>query len=202
MMGCSMELWAEVRATDGWNKTAAFVHDDLFQNYDCFAVMAGVRDYHGYEPIFRLRGAPPDYRPCEYDDVRGPTSWLTAAEIMAFDWTKMVHKTGILKALFLPYWWKYNRPCGRPDSEVTEIRQGESYDLGGCRPFDDIFAEVEAWEQNNPGRSMPKSLGEQKVVIEWDEPYSIAGQYLLTTLLPQMWRLGKPDDLRIVFEFS
>src|SRR3990167_8545130 len=106
------DRWREARAERTW-----YDH----RNYDCFAILANVRNGFGvagiatgggFTPISAPRGLPPDMSPevarLDYshpehdedsDDVslgEHSRSWLTLAELLACDWTRVTTKRGYI----------------------------------------------------------------------------------------------------------
>lgn len=90
-MGTDIHLRAQVRRQGEW-------HDEVvpskllgWRNYSVFAALAGVRNSDGVPPIAPPRGLPDDLRgaepdPAEIADCCHDTSWLTLAELQAYDW--------------------------------------------------------------------------------------------------------------------
>ena len=51
-------------------------------------------------------------------------------------------------------------------------------------------------------RELPESLKDLYTKVEWEQPYyEVAKQFLWETL-PRLWRLGRPEDVRIVYFFD
>ncbi len=91
-MGCDITAFAESREADGaW--TARPVPDDFeWRNYSVYAFLAGVRNYSAITPISEPRGLPEDVSEdadaaCgRLDGDTHSRSWLTLAELRAFDY--------------------------------------------------------------------------------------------------------------------
>ena len=119
-MGTDIHCHLERRTAAGqpWERVAdAAVVDD--RNYNLFAMMADVRNGHGFAgvrtgegfaPIARPRGLPDD---CCLDVMMAAErwagnghshSWLTIAEIMSYDWSQTTTLTGIVDLPQLARW--------------------------------------------------------------------------------------------------
>jgi hypothetical protein len=210
--------------------------DQLYtsRNYDVFAILADVRNGRGFAgidtgdgfvPIAEERGLPDDLSPRlkTFFDAHGvdhTPSWLTLAELLAYDWTQRTKKRGVVG----PSEWAVFREQGEPRSYSGDV-QG-----GGVRHFTpERFEEV--WQQVRAEFSLPEqrwashhlkggSWGEPEVSpelrrfreiigsdqpycrVEWEVPYYRAARDFFGTVIPQLLRLGAPDDVRIVFYFD
>lgn len=90
-MGCDIHATAEVRTGDGWRASDWLVFDG--RNYGIFGFLADVRNYSHSPVIAEPRGMPDDVTP----EVRGggewtdahSHSWLTLAELLAYDYEQV-----------------------------------------------------------------------------------------------------------------
>ncbi len=138
-MGCDIHLTVEVRRNGAWQREPAPAGRDEFaekyghaprwysgRHYDMFALLAGVRNYNGIEPIAEPRGVPdgasPEYLADaeEYGCDGHSHSWHTLADLQAYDWTKTSTHTGIANALQFMVW----RADGRPRSWCRSVLGG------------------------------------------------------------------------------
>lgn len=126
-MGCDIHAVIERRTTYGnryeWLNSG---DPDIGRNYEMFAVLAGVRNHHDVEPIAEPRGLPAcegwgepysdgsrwlrftdwEERPCSYIVEKAESygldmhsaSWLTLAEIKAFDTEQEVDDQALIVA--------------------------------------------------------------------------------------------------------
>lgn len=139
-MGCDIHCYVERREKNGewtsaekWSKrqriSAPYLEN---RNYDLFAILASVRNGHGFAgvktgsgfvPISPPRGLPADTSPqvrAEGERWEGgghSHSHLTVAEIMAYDWTQTSVKTGIVGLRQLGRW----KILGAPESWSGDI---------------------------------------------------------------------------------
>lgn len=89
---------------DGKDNDLEFGHGDGepfgWRNYGVFGFLAGVRNYSGIAPISEPRGLPPEFSDyCSYEgefDLGDHSfSWLSVAELVAFDYERiMVDRRG------------------------------------------------------------------------------------------------------------
>jgi len=151
-MGTDIHMAVEVRKDGVWQNVTPFRNGytpepEYYEerNYDLFAILADVRNGYGFAgvvtssgfvPLDQPRGIPPNAS----DDVRKwceggdhSHSYCTVAELLAYDWTRMVFKPG------------------------------------------------------NPGGEVP---------------YYACCRCFLSETMPMLWRLGAPEDVRIVFWFD
>lgn len=102
--------WAAKQPADNWSHKRAEVTWYSDRNYDCFAVLADVRNNGHITPIATPRGFPDDLsdgvralldenRPDDCDDVwMGDHShtWLLLSEVLAYDWDKGTLNDGVV----------------------------------------------------------------------------------------------------------
>jgi hypothetical protein len=115
------------------------------------------------KPISEPRGLPKDIDPVVVDDFEfgdHSQSWLTLAELQAYDWTRSVKK------------------CAYVSPEVFER-------WDGTHPP----REYAAWSSNG-------------IPVAWEQPVSTTCEDFVEYVLPELARLGAPDDVRIVFGFD
>jgi hypothetical protein len=201
------------------------------RNYDLFAIFAdvrngrgfaGVKTGEGFTPISPPRGIPADCC-AEYRDVAEgwgvdghSHSWLTVADIMSYDWTQTTTKRGVVR----PQEWAAWKLNGQPESWCGGI--GGSGILTVSPQRMEAAAKVvtggDLWKLFHDGGNAFKSgplgvavyknlggagdHGEAVTEVSWTIPYYDAGSHFLGSALPRLWRLGAPEDVRIVFFFD
>lgn len=197
-------------------------HDDQFltsRNYDLFGILANVRNGYGfagtptgagYVPMFAPRGVPnnasSEYKAVveRYGADGHSHSWASVAEIMAYDWTQKTTKTGWVNPEQRAEW----KSRGKPQEWASMIAGGNVKHLseaefsrawaavaGGINPYWNIEKNLAAFVTELGG-------GTPVCEVSWPKFYYEAGAELLGEVLPRLWRLGKPDDVRIVFFFD
>jgi hypothetical protein len=88
-MGCDIHSYVEIRNGNQWESSLNEVFD--YRNYGLFGFLADVRNYSHSPVIAEPRGLPDDVSPelrAEYDEWGDchSTSWLTLAELLAYDY--------------------------------------------------------------------------------------------------------------------
>jgi hypothetical protein len=202
-MGCDIHEWVEVRdpsANDVGPWKLSSYDPELFRNYDMFAILANVRNGHGFAgvktgegfiPISMPRGVPEDasdeYKhQVEEWGVDGHShSWLTLREIREFDWNQTTEKQGWVDA---SEYQTFKRE-GRPRSWSGGVGGGSVKHVTN-EQMDEIVA-----KGGEPGFSY-------YTLVKWTIKYRDYCGYLLDEVLPEMAKLGEPDDVRLVFFFD
>lgn len=161
---------------------------DPGRNYLLFSILAGVRG-DGI-PIAPPRGLPNDvsarvFREAERYGPDGHShSWLTLAELQAYDWAAPLHNRGIVGVD------EYIEYCdtGAPSTWVI----GHHRDLISN-------AEMDAYLISRcPGADV-RSL---YTAISWTVPYETYCAPFVQRIMPELAKLGAPSDVRIVFWFA
>jgi len=228
----SADTWTDDEYEPGRKKVAYSGRFYTGRNYDLFSILAdvrngvgfaGVKTGDGFVPMADPRGLPSD---CS-DAVRAESdAWdadghshssLTVAEIMAYDWTQTTRKSGWVD----PVGWAEWKSSGAPNSWCGMIS-------GGGVSFVPEKAFQSAWvkvrdaagypEQRHASAHLrPLSSGKNPDLdafvrelgdgspyceVEWGVSYVEAGQEFLGRTLPRLWRLGAPEDVRVVFWFD
>lgn len=198
------------------------------RNYGLFAILANVRNGYGfagvdtgdgYVPISKPRGLPQDASPNvkrsseEWDGDGHSHSHFTVAELLAYDWTQVTKRRGWVD----PVEWAKWRDFGKPVGWSGGVGGGET------RHYTPNEFEV-AWKALREERGYPeqryasahlcaseygdlaafcsKLEGSPYCQVEWNQPYyEVVGEFLGETM-PRLWRLGRPEDVRIVFWFD
>lgn len=214
----SADKWTPDQYAEADEKPLALDYDNSFyhdRNYDLFAILADVRNGQGFAgcdtgdgfvPISEQRGLPDDVTAIvkEQSDNYGcdghSHSWLTVAELLAYDWTQETKHRGYVSAIEYSKWNQYRRERG-------ECPEGYCGDVGGgaIRKVTETEMKV-LLEPFGADRAMePQIIAALHSVycqVEWSQPYYKTARRFLSDCLPRLWRLGKPDDVRIVFWFD
>lgn len=190
------------------------------RNYDLFAMLANVRNGYrfagcdtgdGFVPICEPKGLPDDVSPqVKADSDRWGSdghshSWLTVAELMAYDWTQTTKHRGWLNAVEFHRWDRWPRSQGEPPDEwcggVSGPRISHVSEV-------EMKRRVDAIKPPEPGgsiameKAIKASLGDYYCLCEWTTPYMRSAREFLSSTMPRLWRLGAPEDVRIVFWFD
>ena len=127
-MGCDIHLYVERRENGQWVSADKWTPNPYYENrfytgrnYELFAMLADVRNSGGITPIAAPRGLPADVSP----EVKGESdrwasdghshSWLTIAELNAYNWQQPVKYEGCVDAENYLKWKTFGEPeswCG------------------------------------------------------------------------------------------
>ncbi len=192
-------------------------YDD--RNYSLFAILADVRNGYGFAGLdtgdgFNVIAAPrglPDDMSCALasltewvagiSEMHTP-SWLTLAEIDAFDWNQTAVKRGFVNGLEYEEWARTRHEdnphppgyCALPGPEMTQVSEEDMQMMVAAIKNDDPPA---VWRPK-----IKTQLDETYSHITWRESYRCAAGSFMTVTLPKMRQLGPPDDVRCVFWFD
>lgn len=190
------------------------------RNYDLFAILADVRNGHGFAgvktgqgfvPIAVPKGWPEDC--CAElkavgEEIDHTPSWLTVAELMAYDWTRTTTKQGIVT----PQQWALWKLRGLPEEYSGGVSGGTVRHISNAAmeaaalPWkEDLWALFH--DRNDAVKTLIASVDDRPYAsvytqVSWEIPYYEAGSEFLSATLPRLWRLGHPEHVRIVFYFD
>jgi hypothetical protein len=236
-MGCDIHLYVEKRANqshdwesaDKWTKdrddSVMRVDQEFYdgRNYRLFSILANVRNGHGFAgvktgdgfvPISEPRGLPSDVSPNvaalseSWGEDGHSHSYLTVAEIMAFDWTQVSNLCGVLTGEEFEDWTRWGRARGHApkgwsggvtgpqvrnitEEEMTEIVERARKHCVENKLYCEAFTAY-----------IRKATENLYVSCEWTQPYYACVGDFISHVLPRLWRLGSPENVRIVFWFD
>lgn len=187
------------------------------RNYDLFAMLANVRNGSGFAgvdtgngfiPIHEPRGVPDDACPevvkaNEYWDSDGHShSWATVKELMEYDWTRTTKKRGWVSPKEFAGYYLSGRPKawsgGVSGDSVQHISNEEM--LERISPDGKKFTWKDYHHIEDEG---PFNLKVNYYTqVEWEVHYYEPAKEFLSEVLPQLWRMGSPEDVRIVYWFD
>lgn len=151
------------------------------------------------------------------EDVHS-ASWFTVQELMDYDWTQTVVNKGVVSLVSYWEWRRWRRGEGLPPEsysggiwgpKITHITESEAdvlidKALGAAREkakTDKIG--IGNWLSYNEEKEAVLNAGpDVHLSVAWTEPYYQMADEFLSKLMPKLWRLGKPEDVRIVFWFD
>ncbi|MGI9405256.1 MAG: hypothetical protein ACR2O4_02700 [Hyphomicrobiaceae bacterium] len=217
----SCDQWEEV--TDGdyrglysLVRSRTDFYDD--RNYDLFAILANVRNGFGtagldtgdgFNVIAKPKGLPADMSPEVFEtadwevDHMGchSASWLTLAEILAFDWDQTTVKRGFVNGAEYEEWVRSRRKKGQGPS-------GHAAGVGSTKRLseEEMQKTTDAIKGDDPAEVwMPKiaeELEDTYCYVTWEVSYCERAGWFLTETVPKMQKLGDPEDVRCVFWFD
>ena len=191
---------------------------DINRDYDLFAILGNVRNGNGFagldtgdgfDPMSDDRGVPDDIS----DEAKAALSdehsatWVTLAEILAYDWDRSTKHRGVVDAVEFASWevMKEWRPapqsyCGDVGGgmvrKVTndEMRELVARTLSGERP-----------RSAEGQKLLSDKLNHYYTKVEWEESYAESAKQLWTKILPKMLNLGRMygfENVRLVMDFD
>lgn len=203
------------------------VKDELYgdRNYNLFAILANVRNGagfagiktgEGFVPIAMPRGLPDDVcdriqKECDEWGSDGHShSYLTVAEIMDYDWTQETKLEGDISGFDYEEYDRQYKPYGEGPRAYAGMISGRDIKR---------ISEEEMEHRCNEARLKFQELRKGKPLPDWDAvmhqeldgyvthtvwgvSYYKCAKNFLAEALPKLWRIGKPEDVRIVFWFD
>jgi len=193
---------------------------DIDRDYDLFAILGNVRNGYGFAgidtgdgfvPMSDRRGYPTDMSPEVGDEEHGAMShehsatWVTLAEILAYDWTRTTTKRGVVGAVQFEEWDRMKEWRAGPTSysgdvfghNIKHVTQDEMREL------------VRATVSNKRGAEWTEAVAALPTNvfcrIAWKEGYAEAGAQLWSKVLPLMLKLGNQHgyaNVRLVMDFD
>ena len=186
------------------------------RNYDLFAILADVRNGYGFagldtgegfNVIAKPRGLPNDISPnvaelaeWTFDENYQTASWLTLAEIQAFDWGQTTVKRGYVNGPEYAEWSRSKREddppgyCALPGPTMTIVTEPGMLEAVNVIKGDDP---PKVWKPK-----IKKDLEDIYCHVSWEVTYRDTAGTFITHTLPRMQKLGKSDDIRCVFWFD
>jgi hypothetical protein len=190
------------------------------RSYGLFSVLAGVRNGVGFagcdmgdaiQPIAEPRGLPTDCDPriraqsAQWGADGHSHSWLTVAELMAFDWTQRATRRGIVNGPEFFAWARWREREGKPPESYCGGITGPGITHVGRDEMEAMIAEVEAMSDGyrDTLAEVTQQLDRVYTKVEWGQMCSTLdnGTFWSETM-PYLLQLGAPDDVRTVFWFD
>jgi hypothetical protein len=230
-MGCDIHLCVEQKIDGKWvavkrpsEDTWDYGKSTLFwlagqRSYNLFSILANVRneqDVDGcnsdkrFSPIAMPKGLPTDMSP----DVQANSddwgcdghshSFHLLQDLLDYDWTQTVTLRGWLSLKEYWQWSRYDKSHGEgPDSYCGGIGGGNIEHI----TQEELEAIVKPIRENgNTYANQEQELDEigrsYYGLCTWEQPYYKTCRAFLSDSIPQLLRLGKPEDVRIVFWFD
>lgn len=190
------------------------------RNYDLFGILADVRNGHGFAgvdtgdgfvPICEPKGLPSDVTKEVSDESASwgadghSHSYFTVQELLDYDWTQVANHRGIVSPEEFEKWSRYRREEGEgPESWCGGVG-GRDTQILSTDEMDKLIKQIGA--KAGEDKSLYKKLWDHHMKnvwarIQWSEPYYDSARYFLSQTIFKLLRLGKPEDVRIVFWFD
>lgn len=201
-----------------WGPGLSILNGPMYRNrnYDLFSILADVRNGSGFAgldtgegfvPIHEPRGIPEDASEnvrlsSEQWDADGHShSWATVEELMTYDWTRKTKKRGWVSPKQFALWHLE----GKPKSWSGLISGGQVEHISNEDMMKHIVTsakgDVFKWSDYSTMEERPleQTLYTQ---VEWEVSYFEQASDFLSHTMPQLWKLGKPSEVRCVYWFD
>lgn len=130
-MGCDIHIVAQKLEGERWVNVSGKFHEGPrpfdWRSYGMFGFLAGVRNYSDIPSIAECRGLPSGIDPEEYGDEGiwlgdHSYSWLSVAELSAFDYEQPVEDRRVTRQIASGI-WSGGQTCDPGDGEMTTYRE-------------------------------------------------------------------------------
>lgn len=200
------------------------------RNYDLFAMLADVRNGYGFAgvvtgegffPIDEPRGLPENTservkQASERSGIDGHShSHFYVSELLRYDWTRRTKHKGVVSLAQYYDWLRWRKEEGRAPESYSGDIHGQGIIKIPMATADNMLEklrqEIDAYDKFERERALEQFLEKMDknsqqdryyVNIEWEEPYYRSASEFLAETMPRLWRLGQPEDVRIVFFFD
>jgi hypothetical protein len=235
-MGCDIHLYVEKLENGVWMPADQWVPDEDDErklsvpygtgfydgrNYDLFAILANVRNGYGFAgcdtgdgfvPIAMPRGLPDGVTPVvkaesDYWDCDGHShSWLTLAEILAYDWTQTTKQRGWVNGPEFEEWERLRKWDPEPKSHCGGVSGGSIQHISSEEMARRVQVITESLGNGVPwcavSDRLSQLLRDTYCQVEWEIDYARCCQEFWWNTIPRLLRLGPPEHTRLVFWFD
>jgi hypothetical protein len=236
-MGTDIHAYLETFDSDGlpWVSRDVWVKDDYEgmtvpytktvlsnRNYDLFAILANVRNGRGFAgivtgagfaPMAAGRGFPEDVSAevrSSYGGWAGDghsTTWVTLADVLAYDWTQTSAKRGTVGLRAFARWYDRGQAVNGGPSEYAGIVGGPSVKHVSIEEMEALVAQRNAFRSGAEQQAFEARHENTYVEATWRESYAMAaGSEWWHTAVPRLINAareaGSPDRARIVMWFD
>lgn len=177
------------------------------RNYTVFSVLADVRNDGYVTPICQPRGLPddrhvllrkdedcPEEGEQDYDYGDHSHSWLTLAELRAYDWKQIVRDEGFLDAESFAAW---DKAGGIPKSWCSSVGGGSVEHVTNSRMREYIADGM----KDHPLIESIAGKRSYYTLCQWSAPLSEYCKRFIA-FMETLGGLGAPKDVRIIFGFD
>jgi len=187
------------------------------RNYDVFAILADVRNGHGFAGVvtgdgFHIiaepRGLPADVSPqveALWEEIGDHTpSWLLVSEILAFNWWQVTTHYGTVSA---SQYIRWREKGGEPASYSGGV-MGPGIVTVKAEVMDRLLAEGVVTPSPEPDthplmdRHRATDGNQYYTQVSWTESYAVSAARFLTILHEDIVPLSQAQLLRLVFWFD
>jgi hypothetical protein len=213
----SADTWFEEDGQFSTYETGmSFVNHAFYsgRSYDLFSILASVRNGRGFAgvetgagfvPIAEPKGVPEDMSP-EYQRVVGQWygdghshSFLTVQEMMNYDWTQTTTKTGLVgRKEFARFKLEGKPKSWCAGSSAEEISNDEMQK----RILRETGKDELDWSVFHLLKESQFAFDVIMTRVFWEVSYYEPVSDFLSETMPKLWKLGSPENVRIVFFFD
>lgn len=215
----SADKWTEEKYDDEVHVDVDY--EDRFytgRNYNLFAILAdvrngrgfaGIRTGDGFNPIHELRGLPEDVSEnvSKASDQWGRDghshSWATIQELLEYDWTQETGLSGVVDAPTLASWNQWGRKQGESPKEWCGMIAGRGVRIISEEELTQKIDEIRGGSLASHKMSeIQDELKDLYAHVSWTQKYYQCASNFLSETLSKLLRVGKPENVRIVFWFD
>ena len=190
---------------------------DIDRNYDAFAILANVRNGRGFagcvtsEPFQFMsdrRGVPDDISDEAKAALSGEHSatYVTLAEMLAFDWTRTNTLTGYVNAVTFEQWDRCKRWQPRPKEYCGDVSGGTTQKISESAMRDlvqSVIGDKRGTEYQHAIQELRDKHDRVYTRIFWEERYTEAAGQIWMEVFPLMLKLSQQfKDVRLVMDFD
>lgn len=167
------------------------------RNYCLFSILADVRNYFHLNIIADPKGIPQDASKevlkssQRWADDGHSHSWLTAKELLNFDWSQMGTLKGVMPAKIYEEWIERYKKDGTPPYTYSQAVGGQKVEVLSAGDY----SKYKRANQLDPDKHC-------YIRAEWRQSYESMSTHFLKNTLSVLKTLGDPEKVRLVFWFD
>jgi hypothetical protein len=237
-MGCDIHLYTDKRIDGVWKPIDSFERDTpdnnnpngyLFskgglykgRNYDLFAILANVRNGHGFagvktgagfNPIAQPKGVPADAT-VEYREIveqwgsdGHSHSYFTLRDLLDYDWTQTTQKEGFTAFPEWQQWAGWRRSDGQGPESYCGGVSGPSVKHIEAGQMDELVKTYRSLRSEAERQAFEKEHASTYSVAAWETDYASATGNFWSRTMPRLLAMAGGlkgvDDVRICFFFD
>jgi hypothetical protein len=187
-----------------WDDAEEFTASiDVDRNYELFAILGDVRNSDGIRPMSASRGIPEDISEEALEALSDEHSatWVTLAEILAYDWTRTATHSGWVNATEFERWDRVKEW----DPEPSSYCGGGNFKRVSVEEMRELVHVATLTQDRAKQASNLEDIRHTMCRVEWELSYAQSGRQLWTKILPVMLKLGAThghDNVRLVMDFD
>jgi hypothetical protein len=186
------------------------------RDYDLFAILGNVRNGHGFAGcdtgdgfnfITDLRGIPADASSQAIDALshEHSASWVTVAELLAFDWTQTTVHRGWVTAVEFEKWERMKEWKPAPDSWCGAVSGGKVQHVSEYDMRKKVTKIMRGGDHKTSLERLEQELESVYCQISWVEQYSESVGHFWKVIMPRLMKLANEhgaENVRLIFDFD